>query len=94
MMDAEKIPLEVLGVMAGTAIIREDGTISLEMDAPNIFGQEILLQIRRGLVKGLAISVVTEPTRQPFLDHPSIYFTDRDGHPRNLRRDHYYPPTT
>lgn len=93
MTHAERVPLEVCGVLAGSALVNEDGTIQLLMEGPNIFGQELLLQITRGTIKGLAISPVTETARPSLLGDARVSGS-RDSLPnRNNKRNRFHPPT-
>lgn len=54
------IPVKISGVVVGTATVKEDGSISMEI-APNGFGGELFVMLETGLTNGIRLASDTKP---------------------------------
>ena len=54
------VPIKISGRVVGTAKIREDGSISMEI-APNQYGGELFIMLETGLTNSLKIASVDKP---------------------------------
>ncbi len=57
------VPVKVSGIVVGTALIKEDGSLQMEM-GPNKFTSELFLMLEVGLSNSIRITADTKPAVQ------------------------------
>lgn len=59
-MKEARVRVKISGGVVGTALVKEDGSISMEI-APNGFGAELFLMLETGLTNAIRVASDTKP---------------------------------